>query len=136
MDKVLENPSTGCSLWIASKDECGYGCFRDGNKMTHAHRWIYEYYNGPLGDLYCLHKCNNPSCVNIDHLEAGTQKANMEHCVKSGNNYLSNKEFCPKGHPYNVANTRIYRGYRYCLTCQSLRSLYSSNPHRPMIKIN
>lgn len=29
-----------------------------------------------------------------------------------------NKVHCPKGHPYDEVNTRIYRGYRYCKQCR------------------
>lgn len=37
-----------------------------------AHRWAYETFVSPLGVLYACHKCDSPSCVNPEHLFAGT----------------------------------------------------------------
>ena len=31
-----------------------------------------------------MHLCNNPSCVNPDHLQGGTQRANVQQCVREG----------------------------------------------------
>lgn len=32
----------------------------------------------------CKHLCNNPLCVNPEHLEAGSQSSNMKQCVREG----------------------------------------------------
>lgn len=34
--------------------------------------------------MVIMHMCNNKHCVNPDHLRGGTQKQNVQHCVKSG----------------------------------------------------
>ncbi len=31
-----------------------------------------------------MHSCDNPACVNVDHLSLGTQKANMADCAAKG----------------------------------------------------
>jgi len=43
------DPISGCYNWIAAKNHYGYGQFRHNTKKTcRAHRWIYEYLNGPI----------------------------------------------------------------------------------------
>jgi len=57
----------------------GYGQFRFNGKTELAHRVSYELANGPIVvGLNVLHKCDTPACVNPDHLEAGTQKKNIQ----------------------------------------------------------
>lgn len=42
-----------------------------------------------------------------------------------------NKVHCPKGHPYDEVNTRIYRGYRYCKQCRrDSKNLYMKQRRR------
>lgn len=74
----IADPTTGCHTWIGAKYR-KYGAFRGDNKVTYkAHRWIFEFTNGPIRDGFCvMHKCDNPSCVNPDHLSIGTQLDNM-----------------------------------------------------------
>ena len=48
-------------------------------KVTTYHRWIWEQHHGtiPKG-LVVRHKCDNKNCINIDHLELGTHKDNIQ----------------------------------------------------------
>ena len=41
--------------------------------------------------LYILHSCDNPKCVNPDHLRAGTQKENQEEMVRRGRSWRGEK---------------------------------------------
>lgn len=74
-----------CWNWTGSKHSFGYGEFRSGNTLYRAHRFSYELHFGEIVDgLGINHKCNNTSCVNPDHLYAGTQHDNMSDMSISG----------------------------------------------------
>lgn len=48
------------------------------NRKVSVHRYAWERAHGPIPEgLSCLHLCDEPACVNIDHLVLGTQRANM-----------------------------------------------------------
>ena len=76
-----------CWEWNGKLDAYGYGYLYD-KKPLKAHRVSYEiHYAEPLNDLQCLHKCDNPSCVNPLHLFAGTNLDNVRDKVKKGRCY-------------------------------------------------
>lgn len=75
----------GCWEWLGYKTRKGYGTQRFGGKKILAHRYSYELYNGKIPDGLCIcHKCDNPSCVNPDHLFLGTIQENNLDCIKKG----------------------------------------------------
>lgn len=70
----------GCHIWKGATKPNGYGNFWDGERFWIAHRWSA---NARPGEVV-LHTCDNPSCVNPDHLRVGTQQDNIRDALHKG----------------------------------------------------
>ena len=69
----------GCLDWLGATNSRGYGCIRVDGEMWLVHRLMWELVRGPIpAGLHCLHSCDRPPCVEITHLEVGTNRKNME----------------------------------------------------------
>lgn len=81
--------TTGCWEWVSGKDADGYGLFSglvNGTPYRRAHRWSWAFHNNapiPKWGNIC-HTCDNPSCVNPEHLWLGTAMDNQQDKHRKG----------------------------------------------------
>lgn len=85
-----------CWIWTGSVMWKGYGTISDGSKQNRkdyrAHRLSYQIHFGEIpDDLKVLHKCDNPICVNPEHLFLGTNADNSADMVAKGRSVKGQK---------------------------------------------
>jgi hypothetical protein len=89
----------GCWAWKGSffnKKDYGQFYVREDGKDTNkiAHRWLWQQLNRELGQTEILcHKCDNPSCVNPDHLYVGTHQSNADDRERAGHTNRWDKRY-------------------------------------------
>lgn len=87
----IPEPNTGCWLWLGYVDHRGYGRINRGGENRKASRISWEAFNDRhLGaNELALHRCDNPGCVNPEHIFAGTHLDNMRDMVRKGRHWNS-----------------------------------------------
>lgn len=149
--KCHATPS-GCWDWLASKDIKGYGCFnlkQEDNSFhsIRAHRASWLFYRGTIPDeLQVLHSCDNPSCVNPDHLFLGTNLDNVKDKVSKGRQgailtpdkvIAARKMHAAGSSLYEVAakfNCSYHTASRICSQANSWNSVHNGVPSVRRIK--
>jgi hypothetical protein len=113
-----------CWLWQGARKQTGLGygqIHRQEGGNIYAHRFAYELEVGPIPDGMTIdHLCRTPACVRPTHLEPVTVRENLRRGTGLGV-VNAQKTHCPKGHEYDLLNTRFYRGERNCRACDRLR---------------
>ena len=123
MRHVIPEPNSGCWLWTAS---CWinnpYTRFQYKGKGDSGHRASYSMFCGeiPEGKQVC-HKCDNPICVNPQHLFLGTPKDNMQDKVRKNRSGLSGRK--PKFNENEVTEIRLIKGK----TCKEIAEMYGTS---------
>jgi hypothetical protein len=122
----------GCWEWKGEKRYDGYSLFRirvNGKQRTfgvHRLLWLLTY-GDVLPGFFVMHKCDNPSCVRLDHLYLGTHQNNMDDMKRKGRHKSGNtvKTHCKRGHPLSGDNVvwNRNRTQRHCKLCDRFHQL-------------
>ena len=126
-NNIIPEPMSGCFLWLGGMNSVMYGMFRVGEKLMLAHRISWTLKNGDIPPkMVICHKCDNPSCVNPDHLFVGTMKDNSQDMKRKGRcggvgKLNLEKTHCVNGHPFDDENTGRWVRQRGCKTCNRER---------------
>ena len=95
---TMPHMTTPCWVWTASKNGKGYGLFKISGRYYKAHRvaFLLSGSTFPEGKPNSLHRCDNPSCVNPDHLFAGDNSDNMQDRDEKGRVAHGESHCCAK----------------------------------------
>lgn len=96
---VHRQEDNDCWEWEGASLPRRYGLFTfDGERTRVAHKLMLKlWFNGLPHGLLALHACDNPKCVNPNHLWLGTSQENSDDCVQK------NRQYRPKGEQHNMA---------------------------------
>lgn len=82
-DNVLVRPN-GCWEWQLALEYGGYGIVNYRGVSYRAHRLAFEVFKRPIKMPVIMHICDNPKCINPDHLVEGTQLENVQDSFNKG----------------------------------------------------
>lgn len=86
-ERTMPEPNSGCLLWTGPANGLGYGRIHvvGTRRRAGAHRVAFEVVHGPVPQgMEVCHRCDTPSCVNVDHLFLGTHRDNMADMAAKG----------------------------------------------------
>lgn len=74
-----------CWIWTGAKNSKGYGDIMINGKHEKSHRYSYLISKGEIPyNKHVLHHCDNPTCVNPEHLWIGTNHENVLDKISKG----------------------------------------------------
>lgn len=120
-DRAKRMPN-GCLEWQGPRDRQGYGKVGGG---ALAHRAAYAMAKGDPSGKCVLHRCDNPPCVDPEHLWLGTIGDNNRDTAEKGRHWGMAATHCPHGHkftPENIYNPPGKPLKRECRECIRQRS--------------
>jgi hypothetical protein len=106
-----DDTDTGCHNWTAGTNDAGYGMLRAFGVHARAHRVSWMLSRGPIPPgAHVLHKCDNPACVNVEHLFLGDQRINMADKVAKGRQAFGDGHYRTRLSEAQIAEMRARYG--------------------------
>jgi hypothetical protein len=122
--KKLKENDKGCLEWQGYCQSSGHGQIFFNGKLIGTHRLAWLLSNGEIPNgMQVLHKCDNGSCCNPNHLFLGTHADNMKDMCHKGRGNNQKKTHCKNGHEFSFTNTMRNGNGRKCKQCHRIRSL-------------
>ena len=100
--KVAKTPG-GCWEWSGARDQSRYGIIRINGKNYYTHRLSMSLAGHDIAGLFVCHHCDNPPCVNPNHLFLGTHQDNMTDKMNKGR-HKTNPLVAEKGSNAKLTN--------------------------------
>lgn len=121
-EKTLLIPFSTCHWWDGAPDRNGYGRISVGSVNYSAHRMAYKIYKGEIPEnMIVCHTCDNPMCVNPDHLWLGTNRENLQDMVKKGRTG-------ERGRKFNRNKAATIRFLSESFSTKEIAAFYSVKP--------
>lgn len=100
-----------CTEWTGYRDKDGYGQIQVDGRPERAHRVAYELRHGAIPEGQLLrHTCDNPPCINPDHLVPGDEAENSQDMIERGRSLAGERNPAAKLSPQDVARIRDLAG--------------------------
>lgn len=86
--RTIRDEETNCLVWQGARSSFGHGQLRINSKNQEVHRLMATLIYGNPEGRFALHSCDNPPCINPDHLRWGTQKENLLEMQAKGRKHI------------------------------------------------
>jgi len=118
LSRSIHDPVSGCVQFQGYRDKDGYATVTVNGRSIRAIRMVLWFKTQKLEQV-ARHTCDNPCCVNREHLVWGEPKNNSEDMVSRDRHSNGNREkkVCKRGHSLTLLRT----GKRTCRTCNKER---------------
>lgn len=114
---------TECVIWPHAKNKAGYGITWFNNKWGYAHRAAIN----AKPNKVVRHVCDNPSCVNPEHLKIGTHKDNSQDMVNKGRQVKGTQSHLAKLDEDTVRQIKFCKGYMSSRQCAGRFNISKTN---------
>lgn len=130
----------GCWEWPGRRNDKGYAQIGSVSGYRHA----FELFHGEIPNgLHVCHRCDNPPCVNPDHLFLGTHVDNMKDCTAKGRRAKGESSGAAKLTEDEVVQIRKMRfnggftlkeiGARFRITHEAVRQICAGNTWKHVV---
>lgn len=130
VDKSGSEAYPDCWIWTGGRTSKDYGAFKyyQDRSAIGSHVSSYLFHIGEIPEgMLVRHRCDNPPCVNPEHLIIGSKSDNMKDMVERDRHGWVNRErtHCRRGHEFSVVGVKVStkangKSFRTCKECSRM----------------